>query len=176
MIKLLINLSNLLKRGYLRIFPLPIKPCLYALAILTLLTVYGCATPRHTTQLVRNVERDTVYLSNTQYDSIYIYHELDKDYRKGIPNPSSLTPHPSIDTIYVKDVSIEYRYKQLRDTVRIAQHDSIPYQVTVIETKEITRPLTFFDHLTRAIFWIVCGILFVQFVRFVVKLKRSIYE
>lgn len=160
--QLLINLSSLLKRGYLRIFPLPLKPCLYALAILTLLTVYGCATPRHTTQLVERIQRDTIYLSNTQYDSIYIYKDKLTDRSK--------------DTIYVKDVSIEYRYKQLRDTVRIVQHDSIPYQVTVIETKEITRPLTFFDHLTRAIFWIVCGILFVQFVRFVVKLKRSIYE
>ena len=160
--QLLINLSSLLKRGYLRIFPLPLKPCLYFLELLTLLTVYGCATPRHTTQLVERIQRDTVYLSNVQYDSIYIYKDKLTDRSK--------------DTIYVKDVSIEYRYKQLRDTVRIVQHDSIPYQVTVIETKEITRPLTFFDHLTRAIFWIVCGILFVQFVRFVVKLKRSIYE
>lgn len=160
--QLLINLGSLLKRGYLRIFPLPLKPCLYVLALLTLLTVYGCATPRHTTQLVERIQQDTVYLSNSQYDSIYIHQDKLVD--------------RSRDTLYIRDKSIEYRYKLLRDTVKVLQRDSIPYQVTVTEVKEITRPLTWFDHLTRAIFWFVCGILFVQFVRFVVKLKRSIYE
>lgn len=49
MIKFLINISSAIKHGILRFFPLPLQPCLYALAILTLLTVYSCATPRHTT-------------------------------------------------------------------------------------------------------------------------------
>ena len=134
----------------------------HSLLLLILLVCCSCGSTRVSTQQVRDVRVDTVYLSNTQYDSIYIYKDKLTDRSK--------------DTIYVKDVSIEYRYKQLRDTVRIVQHDSIPYQVTITEVKEITRPLTFFDHLSRAIFWIVCGVLFVQFVRFVVKLKRSIYE
>lgn len=142
---LLKPLSTAIKKGILRIFPLPLKPCLYALAILTLLTVYGCATPRHTTQLVRNIQRDTVYLSNTQYDSIYIFKDKLTDRSK--------------DTIYVKDISAEYRYKMLRDTVKIIQRDSIPYEVTVIQTKEIQRPLTWFDHLTRLTFWFVVGFL-----------------
>lgn len=150
MIKFLINLSTAIKRGILRIFPLPLQPCLYALAILTLLTVYSCATPRHTTQLVGHVHQDTVYLSNIHYDSIYILQDKYVD--------------RSQDTIYIKDKSVEYRYKLLKDTIYKTQVDSIPYQVTITEVKEIQRPLTFFDHLTRLTFWLLCGFLFIKLV------------
>ena len=136
----LINLKSLIKRGLLRIFP---RPILYVLLVLTLLTVYGCATPRHVSQLVRDIHTDTLYLSNVQYDSIYIYKDKLTDRSK--------------DTIYVKDVSVEYRYKLLRDTIYKTQVDSIPYQVTVTEIKEITRPLTIYDHLTRTVFWLFIG-------------------
>lgn len=153
--QLLINLSSLLKRGYLRIFP---KPVIYVLLALTLLTVYGCASSRHVTQLVRDVHTDTLYLSNVQYDSIYIYQDKLVD--------------RSRDTLYIKEKSIEYRYKLLRDTIYKTQVDSIPYQVTVTEVKEITRPLTWYDHLTRSAFWIVMGVLFVLLVRFVFNLKN----
>lgn len=138
----LINLKSLIKRGLLRIFP---RPILYVLLVLTLLTVYGCATPRHVSQLVRDVRTDTLYLSNVQYDSIYIYQDKLVDRTK--------------DTIYIKDVSVEYRYKLLKDTIRVVERDSIPYQVTVTEVKEITRPLTWYDHLTRLTFWLVIGAL-----------------
>ena len=76
------------------------------------------------------------------------------------------------DTLYVKDVSIEYRYKLLKDTIHVVERDSIPYQVTVTEIKEITRPLTWYDHLSRSVFWVVIGVLFVLFVRFVFNLKK----
>lgn len=70
-------------------------------------------------------------MSNVQYDSIYILKDKLVD--------------RSTDTVYVKDVSVEYRYKMLKDTVRVVRQDSIPYEVTVIETKEIRRPRTWFD-------------------------------
>ena len=69
---------------------------------------------------------------------------------------------------------MEYRYKLLRDTVRIVQRDSIPYEVTIVQTKEIKRPLTWYDHLSRAILWLNIGfvlLLFVRFIRFIRKLK-----
>lgn len=151
--QLLINLKSLIKRGLLRIFPRPdlnteiLKPwSIPALcAILSVLSVVSCSTPRYATQLVHDVSVDTVYLSNTQYDSIYIFKDKLTDRTK--------------DTIYVKDVSVEYRYKLLRDTIYKSQVDSIPYQVTVTEVKEITRPLTWFDHLTRLTFWFIFGYL-----------------
>ena len=158
MIKFLINLSAAIKRGILRIFPLTLKPCLYALAILTLLTAYSCATPRHVTQLVHDIQRDTIYISNVKHDSVYLNHERLIDRSK--------------DTVYIKDISVEYKYHYLHDTVRVVQKDSIPYEVTIVETKEITRPLTFFDHLTRAIFWIVSTLLFVRLIQLMIKLKH----
>lgn len=115
----------------------------------------SCATPKHVTQLVEHVSKDTVYLSNTKYDSIYIYQDKLVD--------------RSRDTLYIKDKSIEYRYKLLRDTVRIVQRDSIPYEVIVTEVKEITRPLTWYDHLTRLSFWFLVGAI-LSYLYF--KLKR----
>lgn len=123
-------------------------------------TLVGCGTQTQVTQLVERTSVDTVYLSNTQYDSIYIYKDKLTDRTK--------------DTIYVKDVSIEYRYKMLRDTIYKTQVDSIPYQVTVTEVKEITRPLTFYDKTCRACFWFLIGFLFVLLVRFVFNLKSKL--
>lgn len=127
----------------------------FVIVIVIVIVLGGCSTPRMATQIVHEVSHDTLYLSNIQYDSIYIY----KD---------KLTDR-STDTVYVKDVSVEYRYKLLRDTVRIVQRDSIPYEVTIVQTKEITRPLTWYDHLTRLTFWLLIGAL-VTFI--LVKLNR----
>ena len=126
-----------------------------AIAVLSVLSVVSCSTPRMATQLVHDIQRDTVYLNQIQYDSIYVYQDRLLDRSK--------------DTVYLKDVSVEYRYKLLKDTVRIIQRDSIPYEVTIVQTKEITRPLTWFDHLTRLTFWLLIGAL-VAFI--LVKLNR----
>lgn len=159
----LIRFKDLIKRGILRIFPLP-KVVLYLSALVVACTLIGCATPKRiygelgrTTQLVEHVSKDTVYLSNTQYDSIYIYQDKLVD--------------RSRDTLYIKDKSIEYRYKLLRDTVRIVQRDSIPYEVTVTEIKEITRPLTLYDKTCRACFWFLLGILGYYLIRLILKIR-----
>ena len=57
----------------------------------------------------------------------------------------------------MKELSTEYRYKLLRDTVRMVERDSIPYEVVRTETREVERPLSWFDKLARAVFWIVTG-------------------
>ena len=79
----------------------------------------------------------------------------------------------SVDTVYLRDVSVEYRYRPLRDTIYKVQHDSIPYQVTVTEVKEITRPLSLFDHLTHFTFWLVVGALLLLIIRVIIRLKKS---
>ena len=135
---------------------LGITPAPYVLLLLTLLTVYSCSTSRHVTQLVERTSVDTVYLSNVQYDSIYVYQDRQLDRTR--------------DTVYLRDVSVEYRYRLLRDTIYKVQHDSIPYQVTVTEVKEITRPLTLFDHLTRLTFWLVVGALLTFLIRVIIRL------
>lgn len=131
---------------------------------LTLMVCCSCGSTKAVTQLVEHTSIDTVYLSNVKYDSIYIYKDHVSEHHLGKMEPvtdleQSLNKPMRTDTLFIKDVSIEYRYKLLRDTIYKTQVDSIPYQVTVTETKEITRPLTWYDHLTRLTFWLVIGIL-----------------
>lgn len=82
----------------------------------------SCGTARQI-QVVERVSRDTLYLSNVQYDSVYVFQD-------------HLTDR-SRDTIYVKDVQYEYKYKFLRDTVYRTQIDTIPVirEVEVVKTE-----------------------------------------
>lgn len=128
------------------------------LALLSALVLTGCATRRQL-QVVDRITHDTLYQSNVQYDSIYIFQDRQLD--------------RSRDTVYLRDVSVEYRYRHLRDTIYKVQHDSIPYQVTVTEVKEITRPLSLFDHLTHFTFWLVVGALLLLLIRVIIRLKKS---
>lgn len=89
--------------------------------LLTVLTVVSCSTSRHVP--AEHVNRDSVHIDHIRYDSIFIY--KDRYLNRGS------------DTVHIKDVSIEYRYKLLRDTVYIGQKDSIPYPVTVVETRKV---------------------------------------
>lgn len=128
------------------------------LALLSALVLTGCATRRQL-QVVDRITHDTLYQSNVQYDSIYVSQDKYID--------------RSRDTVYLRDVSVEYRYRHLRDTIYKVQHDSIPYQVTVTEVKEITRPLSLFDHLTHFTFWLVVGALLLLIIRVIIRLKKS---
>lgn len=128
-------------------------------ASVILLTCCSCGTSKHVTQLVRDVRVDTVYLSNMQYDSIYIYKDRYQDCSR--------------DTVYLKDVSVEYRYKLLRDTIYKTQVDSIPYQVTVTEVKEIKRPPTWYDHFSHAVLWLNIGFAIYWLIRLIRKLRTK---
>jgi len=130
---------------------------LFLTLILSALVLIGCGTTRTATQLVHDIRTDTIYLNSQQYDSIYIYQDRLLDRSK--------------DTVYLKDISIEYRYKLLRDTVKVIQRDSIPYEVTIVETKEITRPLTWFDKTCRACFFLLLGFLAYYIYRLLRKFK-----
>ena len=90
--------------------------------VLSVLSVVSCSTPRMAT-VVRETTHDTLYVSNVQYDSIYIDNWQLTDRSK--------------DTIYVEKVRLEYKYKLLRDTVRIVQIDTIPVirEVEVVKTE-----------------------------------------
>lgn len=157
--RLIIQLKDLIKRGIVRIFPTAeeaynafLRFQLFAILITLLLVCCSCGSTKMVTPLVEHVQKDTIYLSNIQYDSIYIFQERDRDYHRRLGTLERGTLEP--DTVFIKDVSAEYRYKLLRDTVRIVQRDSIPYEETVTEIKEIQRPLTWFDHLSRICFGI----------------------
>ena len=85
----------------------------------------------------------TVYVTRQQYDSIFIWKDRWTD--------------RTHDTVYIRELSTEYRYKLLRDTLRIVERDSVPYEVVRTETREVERPLSWFDKIARAVFWIVTG-------------------
>lgn len=119
------------------------KTILFILTLAIFCALIGCGSTRQVTQLVRDVHTDTLYLSNIQYDSIYI------------------TQDKLVD-----------RYKLLKDTIRVVERDSIPYHVTVTEVKEITRPLTLYDKTCRACFWFLLGILGFHLIRFILKLCK----
>ena len=129
------------------------------IALLSVLVLTGCSSSRPL-QVAEHVTRDTVYINKLHYDSIYIDH-WQKVYQQS-------------DTVYLDRTKYEYKYKLLRDTIYKVQHDSIPYEVRVVETKEIARPLTFFDRLCRACFYLLLGALLVLVAMFLFKLKTRI--
>ena len=108
------------------------KPSL-TLALLSALVLTGCASHRPL-QVAEHVTRDTLYLSNVQYDSIYIFQERTSDYHMNPLNP--LKPSET-DTVFIKDVAVEFRYRLLRDTIYKTRIDTIPYEVRVEETQVV---------------------------------------
>ena len=109
--------------------------------IIALMGMMSCSTHRHAVTVERETHTDTVYITSQQYDSIFIWKDRWTD--------------RTHDTVYLKELSTEYRYKLLRDTLRIVERDSIHYEVTVTETREVERPFSWFDGLARAVFFIV---------------------
>ena len=95
---------------------------LLCLLFCTLLT--GCGTQRKL-PVVERVMRDTVYLHQVQYDSILVSQERYVD--------------RSRDTLYVQERNVEYRYRLLRDTLRIHQVDSVPVVREVEVVREVMR-------------------------------------
>ena len=124
----------------------------FVIVIVIVIVLSGCSSLRQV-QVIREVSRDTLYLSNVQYDSVYVFQD-------------HLTDR-SRDTIYVKDVQYEYKYKFLRDTVYHTQIDTIP----VIKTVEVIKTERYIPKVYKATFWI-CIILFCVFCVFcVIKIK-----
>ena len=129
---------------------------LFILSLVTFCTFIGCRSARQAAQLIREVRTDTLYLSNVQYDSIYIFQERTSDYHMNPLNP--LKPSET-DTVFIKDVSVEYRYRLLRDTIYKVQIDSIPVIREVEVVREVPRPKTWFDRLCQYAFFLLCGAL-----------------
>ena len=84
----------------------------------------GCGTQRKL-PVVERVTRDTLYLHQVQYDSVYVYRDRYVD--------------RSRDTVYVNDRSVAYRYRLQRDTLRIHRVDSIPVIREVEVVREVAR-------------------------------------
>ena len=92
----------------------------HLLCLLFCTLLAGCGTQRKL-PVVERIQRDTVYLHQVQYDSVFVSQERYVD--------------RSHDTLYVQERSVEHRYRRLTDTLRIHQVDSVP----VIREVEVVR-------------------------------------
>ena len=116
----------------------PILPLFSAGFLVGIFFFSSCASTKHVETIpLETLRHDTLYINKEHYDSIYITRTSDTDRTR--------------DTITITKNNTEYRFRFLRDTIYKTRIDSIPYEVTVIETKEIKRPLTWFDKISRAI-------------------------
>ena len=86
------------------------------------LLICSCSTQRQL-QIVDHIQYDTLYNNKVSYDYIYIYQDKYVDRVN--------------DTIYIKDKSVEYRYKLLRGTVRKVRVDSVPVIREIEVVKEV---------------------------------------
>ena len=96
----------------------------HLLCLLFCTLLAGCGTPRKL-PVVERIQRDTVYLHQVQYDSVYVYRDRYVD--------------RSHDTLYVQERSVEHRYRLQRDTLRIHRVDSIPVIREVEVVREVAR-------------------------------------
>ena len=96
----------------------------HLLCLLFCTLLAGCGTPRKT-PVVERVIRDTLYLHQVQYDSVFVSQERYVD--------------RSRDTLYVQERSVEHRYRLQRDTLRIHRVDSIPVIREVEVVREVAR-------------------------------------
>ena len=91
------------------------------LALVIPLLCLSCSGQQHVVQTIGESHSDTVYLTNVCFDSIYI-DRYQNTFLKA-------------DTVYVEKTMVEYRFRQLRDTLRVHRVDSVP----VIREVEIVR-------------------------------------
>ena len=85
-----------------------------------------CGCKSLPTQSLERITQDTVYIHNQQLDSVYIFQDRWIDRTQ--------------DTVQVKEVRVEYRYRLLRDTIHHFHRDSIPYEVIVYRERPL-RPV-----------------------------------
>ena len=95
------------------------------LALTLSMSTSSCSTHRLTAEVVTHTARDTLYISQIVYDSIYI-DRWQSSYQKS-------------DTVYLEQIRREYKYQLLRDTIRSVRVDSIPVVKEVEVVREVSR-------------------------------------
>ena len=127
------------------------------LALLSALVLTGCATRRQL-QVVDRITHDTLYQSNVHYDSIYVSQDKYID--------------RSRDTLLIKDKTVEYRYRLLRDTVYKPRIDSIPFIHEVEVIREVPRDRNWIDYLCYTITVIISGLLLIRVLSYILFFKK----
>ena len=122
----------------------------HLLCLLFCTLLAGCGTQRRL-PVVERIQRDTVYLHQVQYDSVFVSQERYVDRLR--------------DTLYVQERNVEYRYRRLTDTLRIHQVDSVPVIREVEVVREVVRIPWFYQCLAAI------GLLGILL--FILKIRKS---
>lgn len=109
-----------------------------ALTATLALTLTACSSQRHLQQDIGRSSRDSVSMTTLSYDSIFIYESHTTDYRHAA-DTSMTNDGTRVDTVFVNDKSIEYRYRIKKDTVVKTAIDTIPVVHDVVTVKEVAR-------------------------------------
>lgn len=159
--KIFIRMSSI-KDAILQIFPTPKAThwSAFSLGCLFLILITGCSTSRQVA-VVDRVQHDTLYMNKIQYDSIYQNDSFLMDYH---PSKDYIYLFDSVfvmkvDTMYIRDKKVEYKYKYLRDTTYIHQVDTIP----VIKTVEVVKTEKYIPPWINTLAWIggICILLII---------------
>ncbi len=108
-------------------------------SVFVIIFAYSCSTiktlPAETIKEV--TKTDTLYINNVQYDSIYTDRFAQVQKVQGVQDVQGVR----VDTLIKELTKYEYKYKLLRDTIYHTKievrRDSIPYEVRMVETKEV---------------------------------------
>lgn len=133
--------------------------------ILLPLLLFSCGTSKPPQIEVVNRQSSVLdHQSSITYDSIYISKET---IYEPLDSSTALLPPFKGGPGRVSDHTIEYRYRLLRDTLRIHEVDSIP----VIHTVEVTREVTHIPWLVRTLAWIGALSILILFLRLYLQRK-----
>jgi len=132
--------------------------------VLLCLTMCSCGSSKQLT-VVDRVTHDTLYINKIQYDSIYQNDSFLMDYH---PSKEYVYLFDSVlvmkvDTMYIRDKQVQYKYKYLRDTTYFHHVDTIPVIQQVEVVKEVKKPLSWFDRLCRYSFFMLLGAVLIWF-------------
>ena len=107
-----------------------------ALTATLALTLTSCSTQRPLPEDYGRATIDSVSQTTHNYDSIFIYESLTTDYRQAA-DTAPATDGRRVDTLYVKEKSVEYRYRLRKDTLLKTEIDTIPVVHDVVTVKEV---------------------------------------
>ena len=123
---------------------------LILLLLFLLLMLAGCGSSSHVANVAERIRHDTCYIERIHYDSIYI--------------DSWHSTYHRADTVYRDQIRYEYRYRLLHDTLRVNRVDSIPVVCKVEVVREVSRPLSWFDKVCRACFFVLLLVMIIVIV------------
>jgi len=143
------------------------RSAIILIAILSALVLIGCGTTKQI-EVVDRVTHDTLYMNKVQYDSIYLNDSFIMDYH---PSKEFIYLLDSIlimkvDTMYIRDRQLEYKYKYLHDTTYIHRVDTIP----VIHTIEVEKPIKYTPWYAKALAWLGVILLLFLIIRIIIKI------